>query len=110
MFVINGMEIDPITAGTVGSLVVFLLQIIFCQKVKNQTVKRVPMFTLLCGIMFGLLMYCGLLGDGDVEMGNQTIGFSLVIVFAIMYVGDLLGWIVYGFYRRMKQHREEMQL
>ncbi|MBP3701059.1 MAG: hypothetical protein J6I64_04165 [Lachnospiraceae bacterium] len=44
------------------------------------------------------------------EMGNQTTGFSLVILFAIMYVGDLLGWIVYGFYRRMKRQREEIQL
>lgn len=68
------------------------------------------MFTLLCGILFGLLMYCGVLGDGAAEMANQRMGFSLVVLFAIMYAGDLLGWIVYGFYRRMKQQREDMQL
>ena len=62
------------------------------------------------GILFGLLMYCGVLGDGSAPMANQNIGFSLVILFAILYVGDLLGWIVYGCYRRMKQQREDMQL
>lgn len=110
MFVINGLEIDPVLAGMVGSLLVFLLQLFFCHKVKHPTAKRIPMFTLLCGILFGLLMYCGVLGDGAAEMANQRMGFSLVVLFAIMYAGDLLGWIVYGFYRRMKQQREDMQL
>ncbi|MBP3701058.1 MAG: hypothetical protein J6I64_04160 [Lachnospiraceae bacterium] len=50
MFVINGMEIDPVFAGMVGSLLVFLLQLFFCHKVKHPTAKRIPMFTLLCGI------------------------------------------------------------
>lgn len=110
MLVINGMEIDPIAAGMIGSLIVFVIQIVFCHKVKNRTVKRVPMFTLLCGVVFSMIMYCGLLGDGAVELGNQMLGFSMLIMFAIMYVGDLLGWVIYGFYRRMQEHRDNMQL
>ncbi len=110
MFVIGGMEVDPVMAGTIGSIIVFILQFLMCSKVKNRHAKRVPMYTLLCGIMFGLLLFMGVAGEGSMELGNQSMGFSLVIMFVIMYVSDLLAWIVYGSYSRMKQHREDMNL
>ncbi len=96
MFVTSG-ELTPLSWGLIGALVFFIVQLLLCFKAKRKTVKLLPSYMILLGVLFSVLIYLGVFGafSAGVLSGSELIALIFAFIAGIATVGMLSAWLVY---------------
>ncbi len=105
MIVANGSDYTLIAIGLIGTIIFFILQLIFCFKAKKVAIKLIPTYLILLVALHCIATYLGFFGSyaaGSIS-GNQLVALIEGIVIGIATVGEVLAWVVYWLITQIKK-------
>lgn len=73
----------------------FLVQLVFCLKVKQKALKFIPLYLIVVILLYGIATYIGLFGSysfGAIS-GNELSGLIIMIFDGVFSLGILIAWI-----------------
>lgn len=95
-----------ILMGLIG-LFFFILQIFLCLKGKKIKFKLIPVYVIITGAIYSMLLYFGVFNtsSGGGFMGNihQLKALIFFIALGISGIGIILAWAIYGLYKRLSK-------
>ena len=76
-------------------VIAFLVQLIFCLKVKQKALKFILLYLIVVILLYGIATYLGLFGSysfGSIS-GNELSGLIIMIFDGALSFGILIAWI-----------------
>lgn len=100
MFISSG-ELTPLSWGLIGIVLLFIIQLLLCLKAKRRAIKCIPVYIVVCGLLFGIATSIGLFGSysAGAISGNGIVGFFIASIVGIAGVGIFVAWLVYWILR-----------
>ena len=86
-------------------VIAFLVQLVFCLKVKQKALKFIPLYLIIVILLYGIATYMGLFGSysfGDIS-GNELSGLIIMIFDGAFSFGILIAWITCIILKKIKK-------
>lgn len=92
--------------GIILAVVFFGIQLLLCFKVRQTTVKLLPVYFILLCVLLCFMLFIGIFGSqssGVIGNVNQLIALILAIVVGIALIGVVAAWITYMICMRIRK-------
>ena len=95
------MELTPLSAGLVGAIAMFALQLLLCLKAKRLAIRLIPVYIIAAALLYGAATFLGAFGtySAGAISGNELAGLVVLVLTGIAATGCALGWLAFGIIR-----------
>lgn len=101
-------ELTPLSWGLIGTAILFAMQLLLCFRVRRKTIKCVPIYLVILGLLLSGATYLGVFGtySAGAISGNGLVALIFACITAIAAVGVLLAWLVYWLVLSVRHHQQ----
>ncbi len=86
-------------------VIAFLVQLVFCLKVKQNALKFIPLYLIGIVLLYGIVTYMGLFGSysfGAIS-GNELSGLIIMVFDGAFSLGILIAWITWFILKKINK-------